>query len=56
MPTLAAQLNIINYWIIGLPIGTALCYWKTRDLASIWAGLAIAVVLSAASMTYVVMK
>lgn len=56
MPSLAARLNVVSYWMIGLPIGTALCYWKTQNLVSIWFGLAVSVTLVSTSMTHAIYR
>lgn len=40
LATLAAQINIVAYWIIGLPIGLALTFSKLQwQLYGLWTGL-----------------
>ena len=51
LPGTAARINLVSYWLIGLPIGALMSY-KTQEVAALWGGLAIACFFSSTLMAY----
>ena len=49
----AMLLNLICYWIIGVPLGYALCFHWHMGAAGIWSGLSAALVLLAITLLIV---
>jgi len=44
--------HLVGYWVIGLPLGAALCFWRGLGAPGLWMGLsagliAIGIVLAA---------
>ena len=54
-PGLAANINLVSYWILGLPIGAVLT-WRTLDVAALWGGLTIAVSSAAILMNIFILR
>jgi MATE family multidrug resistance protein len=55
LPGLAANINLVSYWVLGLPIG-AYVTWRTLDVAALWTGLAIAVSSAAILMNIFILR
>lgn len=55
MPGMAAKVNLVSYWVLGLPLGVLITY-KTLDVAGLWSGLALAVTISASAMTVIILR
>lgn len=45
--------NVIGHWILGLPVGYALCFWSGWGVTGLWVGLSIGLVFVAVSLTIV---
>jgi MATE family multidrug resistance protein len=37
--------NLVGYWVLGLPLGTLLCFRLNMGAAGMWVGLCLALVL-----------
>jgi multidrug resistance protein, MATE family len=37
--------NLVGYWVVGIPMGMALCYWAHWGVFGIWTGLTTALIL-----------
>jgi len=37
--------HLIGYWIIGVPVGAALCFWKGWGVAGLWTGLSAGLIV-----------
>lgn len=46
-PSIAAKTNFVSYWLIWLPIGMVLTYWK-HNILILWASLFLAIASAAA--------
>jgi len=53
LPTAAARINLLTYWLIGLPVG-ALATWELKSLAGLYTGLACAIILATIWMSYMI--
>lgn len=49
----AMILNLISYWLLGLPLGYWLCFHLQRGAAGIWQGLSLSLVILAATLLFV---
>jgi MATE family multidrug resistance protein len=45
--------NVVGHWVLGLPIGYALCFVFGRGVAGLWIGLSIGLVFVSAILTAV---
>jgi MATE family multidrug resistance protein len=45
-------INLIGYWLFGLPIGYALCFYLGRGIFGLWWGLTLALVAIALSLLW----
>jgi MATE family multidrug resistance protein len=45
--------QFLGYWIIGLPVGAALCFWHDWGAAGLWAGLSLGLILIGIALTWV---
>ena len=45
--------NVIGHWLLGLPVGYALCFWFGWGVAGLWIGLSIGLVFVSAILTMV---
>ena len=43
--------NLIGHWLLGLPAGAALCFWRDRGVMGLWAGLSIGLITVALALT-----
>jgi MATE family multidrug resistance protein len=43
--------NLIGHWVIGLPLGIFLCFYRNLGLVGLWIGLATGLVVVAASLS-----
>ena len=43
--------NVIGHWILGLPVGYALCFWAGWGVAGLWIGLSIGLIVVAVVLT-----
>jgi MATE family multidrug resistance protein len=41
-----------GYWLIGLPLGIYLCFWKAWGVIGLWTGLSLALILIGVFMLY----
>lgn len=55
LPTAAARINLMAYWLFGLPIG-AMATWRLRNIRGLYTGLAAAVVLATAWMCLLIWR
>ena len=46
-------LNLLSYWLLGLPLGYALCFHFHRGAAGIWSGLSLSLVILAITLLIV---
>jgi MATE family multidrug resistance protein len=46
----AMLLNLISYWLLGLPLGYFLCFHLRMGAAGVWTGLSLSLVLLAATL------
>jgi MATE family multidrug resistance protein len=46
----AMLLNLLNYWLLGLPLGYFLCFHLRMGAAGVWTGLSLSLVLLAATL------
>jgi MATE family multidrug resistance protein len=46
-------INVIGHWILGLPVGYALCFWFQWGVLGLWIGLSIGLVFTAVVLTLV---
>ncbi len=37
-------LNLVGHWVVGLPLGYALCFWFGWGVVGLWAGLALSLI------------
>ena len=44
-------MNVIGHWVLGLPVGYALCFWAGWGVAGLWVGLCIGLVFVAVVLT-----
>lgn len=44
--------HLIGYWVIGLPLGAALCFWRGWGAAGLWTGLSVALILIGSLLAY----
>jgi MATE family multidrug resistance protein len=47
------QANLVGYWVIGLPVGAWLCFWRDYGAVGMWSGLCLALVLIASVLVVV---
>jgi len=40
-------MNVIGHWVLGLPVGYALCFWRGWGVVGLWVGLSIGLVFCA---------
>jgi MATE family multidrug resistance protein len=40
-------MNVIGHWLLGLPVGYVLCFWRGWGVVGLWAGLSIGLVFCA---------
>jgi multidrug resistance protein, MATE family len=45
-------INLIGYWLFGLPIGYALCFYLNRGIYGLWWGLTLALIAIALSLLW----
>jgi MATE family multidrug resistance protein len=43
--------NLVAHWLVGLPIGYALCFWYERGVVGLWIGLCLGLVVVALWLT-----
>ena len=46
-------MNVIGHWVLGLPIGYALCFWQGWGVSGLWIGLSIGLVFVAVVLTVI---
>lgn len=57
LATLGAQINLVAYWVIGLPLGMALTFSKLQwELYGLWTGLTVALVFTAIASSIVIFR
>jgi multidrug resistance protein, MATE family len=44
-------MNVIGHWVLGLPVGWALCFWSGWGVAGLWVGLSIGLIFVAVVLT-----
>lgn len=44
-------MNIIGHWLLGLPVGYALCFWRGWGVTGLWVGLCIGLIFVAVVLT-----
>jgi len=44
-------MNVIGHWVLGLPVGYALCFWFAWGVAGLWIGLSIGLIFCAVALT-----
>lgn len=44
-------MNVIGHWVLGLPVGYALCFWAGWGVAGLWVGLSIGLTFCAVVLT-----
>jgi MATE family multidrug resistance protein len=45
--------NFVAHWLLGLPVGYALCFWSGWGVAGLWYGLSTGLILCGAVLTWV---
>jgi MATE family multidrug resistance protein len=45
--------NLVGHWLLGLPVGAALCFWRGQGVLGLWAGLSIGLIAVALALTHV---
>jgi len=43
--------NVIGHWVLGLPVGYALCFWFDWGVIGLWIGLSIGLIFCAVALT-----
>lgn len=57
LQTLGAQINLLAYWVIGLPIGLALTFSRLEwQLFGLWTGLTVALTFTAVLSSIVIYR
>src|SRR5262245_35260341 len=46
-------MNVIGHWVLGLPVGYVLCFWRGWGVMGLWVGLTIGLVFVALLLTVV---
>jgi MATE family multidrug resistance protein len=46
-------INVIGHWVLGLPVGYALCFWLAWGVLGLWVGLSIGLIFTAVVLTTV---
>jgi MATE family multidrug resistance protein len=46
-------INVIGHWVLGLPVGYALCFWRGWGVSGLWIGLSIGLVFVAVVLTII---
>ncbi len=44
--------NLVGYWVLGLPLGLALCFWLGWGIYGLWIGLTLALVVIAVTLIF----
>jgi MATE family multidrug resistance protein len=44
-------MNVIGHWVLGLPVGYALCFWFAWGVMGLWVGLSIGLIFCAVALT-----
>ena len=44
-------MNVIGHWVLGLPVGYALCFWFAWGVMGLWIGLSIGLIFCAVALT-----
>ena len=44
-------MNVIGHWLLGLPVGYALCFWFAWGVMGLWVGLSIGLIFCAVALT-----
>ena len=51
-----AATNLIAHWLIGLPVGIYLAFWRSMDVSGIWIGLSTGLIVVGAVLSVVWMR
>ena len=43
--------NLVAHWLVGLPVGYALCFWRGQGVVGLWIGLCLGLVVVAVLLT-----
>ena len=46
-------INVIGHWLLGLPVGYALCFWYGWGVLGLWVGLSVGLIFTALVLTAV---
>ena len=44
-------MNLLGHWLLGLPVGYALCFWAGWGVSGLWVGLSIGLTVTAVTLT-----
>ncbi len=44
--------NLVGYWVLGLPLGLALCFWLGWGIYGLWIGLTLALIVIAVTLIF----